>query len=259
MIALYMAIGDTVTLEPFFVIPVAIASWYGSDKSGISLSFFSAAVLILINTLFFHSELNVQIVLFYGLPYVIAYSGIALLITNFRNVHRVEVTAAETDYLTGICNSRCFHIELAKELIRSHRYNHFFSLAYLDIDNFKLINDTKGHEAGDQLLVEVANCLKSCLRKSDTVGRLGGDEYAFLLPETKQDSARKVFLKVSSLLRKRMRENEWPVSFSIGLVTFEEIPEDIKEAIKVADELMYSVKSKEKNNVAYKVWHGKVE
>lgn len=110
---------------------------------------------------------------------------------------------------------------------------------------------------GDTLLVEVANCLKSQLRKSDTVARLGGDEYACLLPETEQDSAKKAFLKVSNFLQQRMNEKDWPVSFSIGLVTFEKTPEDIKEAMKVADDLMYSVKNKEKNNIAYRVWYGK--
>ena len=107
------------------------------------------------------------------------------------------------------------------------------------------------------MLVEVANCLRSQLRKSDTVARLGGDEYACLLPETEQDSAKKAFLKVRNFLQHRMSEKNWPVSFSIGLVTFETPPEDIKEAMKVADELMYSVKNKQKNNIAYKVWHGK--
>ncbi len=256
LICLYMLIGDSVTLEPLFVIPVIIASWYGSNKAGILLSCASAAILILVQAFIFKVDLDLQTVLLYSFPYVIAYSCAAILITNFRNVHRVEVDVADTDYLTGISNSRSFFSDLANELVRSNRYNRVFSLAYLDLDNFKYINDTKGHEVGDQLLKEVADCLHSNLRKTDIVARLGGDEFACLLPETKQDSARKAFLKLNGVLLERMKEHNWPVSFSVGVVTFEKCPDDVNQAVKLADDLMYSVKNNEKNAVAYKVWGG---
>lgn len=99
----------------------------------------------------------------------------------------------------------------------------------------------------------------SSLRATDVIARLGGDEYACLLPETKQEEAKSAFLKASDLLNERMKKHKWEVSFSIGVVTFENLPEDIKEAIDITDKLMYSVKNVDKDNVAYQVYQAKVQ
>lgn len=251
-----VAFGDVVAFEPFYTLPITLTSWYGSRKSGVLLALLSAVALVASKSVANHEPISLQWYLIECLSYAIAFVSLAILVTNFRNVHRVEAIAADTDNLTGIYNSRGFYAELANELIRSIRYNHVFSLAYLDIDDFKYVNDTMGHFEGDKLLVEVANCLKSNLRKTDIAARIGGDEFACLFPETEQEEAKTAFAKAGEILRKRMKERGWPVGFSVGLVTFETIPNDIKEALKAADELMYSVKNGEKNNVAYKVWHG---
>lgn len=253
---LFVVLGGVVFLEPFYAIPITLASWYGSRKSGILLTLFSALILVLTKVIFLQAPVSAPTYFFESLAFILAYLGLAIIVTNFRNIHRVEVLAADTDDLTGISNSRSFYVELANELVRSHRYGHVFSLAYLDVDEFKHINDSQGHLEGDRLLIEVAKCLKTSLRKTDTAARLGGDEFACLFPETDRQKAEIAFTSVSETLRKRMKEHGWDVTFSAGLVTFDTIPEDVKEAIKVADELMYSVKNGEKNNIAYKVWHG---
>lgn len=249
--------GDIVFLEPFYAIPIALASWYGSRKSGILLTLLSALLLVLVEVFLLQSHMSIATYLFQSLSYIFAYLGLAIIVTSFRNIHRIEAIAADTDDLTGISNSRSFYVELANELVRSHRYEHVFSLAYLDIDDFKHINDSQGHLEGDRLLIEVAKCLKTTLRKTDTAARLGGDEFACLFPETDQDNAKIAFANTSEMLKKRMKEHGWDVTFSAGLVTFDTIPDDVKEALNVADELMYSVKHGEKNNVAFRVWHSK--
>lgn len=251
-----IALDKIIFLDLFYLIPITLTSWYGSRKSGIFLALASSILLLFVKTL--QTEFNAIIIVTYTLPCLISFSFLAILITDFRNVHRVEETAADTDLLTNINNSRGFYVELANELVRSVRYNHMFSVAYIDIDNFKAINDSLGHGAGDKLLIEVANGLKGSLRETDTVARLGGDEFACLLPETEQNEAKAAFSKASTILQERMQLHDWPVGFSVGLVTFETMPVDIKEAMKIADELMYSVKKSEKNNISYKVWHGKV-
>lgn len=248
--------GTIVFLELFYIFPITLASWYGSRESGVVLALIST--LLLLSSDAFHIGINAIAIFNYGLPCAISLSALAVLITNFRDVHRVESHAADTDDLTSTCNSRGFYVELANELVRSSRYEHTFSLAYIDIDNFKSVNDSHGHPAGDRLLIEVADSLTESLRATDTVARLGGDEFACLLPETGQKEAKAAFSKASKLLERRMNRSDWPVTFSVGLVTFEAIPDDIKEAIKIADELMYSVKNLEKNNVSYKIWHGRV-
>jgi diguanylate cyclase (GGDEF)-like protein len=254
---LIVIFGNIVFFVPFYAIPITLASWYGSRKTGILLTLFSALTLTTAKIIAVQSSMSVPLDLFDSLSFLLAYLGVAFIVTNFRDLHRIEVNAADTDDLTGISNSRSFYVELANELIRSHRYGHVFSLAYLDIDDFKHVNDSQGHLEGDRLLIEVAKCLKISLRKTDTAARLGGDEFACLFPETNQENANIAFENVSDMLKKHMKEHGWDVTFSAGLVTFETIPDDIKEALNAADELMYSVKNGEKNNIALRVWHGK--
>lgn len=248
--------SKAIFLELFYIFPITMASWYGSKKSGLILAMVSTLLLLFLRAL--NEGFDIFVLLNYSLPCAISFSFLAILITNFRIVHRIEIAAADTDSLTNINNSRSFYVELANELVRSSRYSHVFSLAYLDIDNFKRVNDARGHGEGDNLLIEVANSLTESLRKTDIIARIGGDEFACLLPETGQEEAKAAFLKASELLESRMSKSSWPVTFSVGLVTFETIPVDIKEVMKVADELMYSVKNSIKDNISYKIWHGKV-
>ncbi|MDO6613441.1 diguanylate cyclase [Shewanella sp. 1_MG-2023] len=253
----HIVIGETIDVGLFYIFSVLLVSWYGSKKAGISLALLSVIVLVVTEDYFSQFSVPMSELLLFSVPYALVFSGVAIMTTNFRNVYRVETEAADTDSLTGAHSVRSFYVELANELLRSQRYDHVFSLVYLDIDNFKGINDSLGHSVGDKLLIEVANCLVLSLRATDIVARLGGDEYACLLPETKQEEAKSAFLKAKKLLKDRMRKNKWPVSFSVGLVTFENIPGDIKEAMEIADKLMYSVKNEKKDNIAYKVWHTK--
>lgn len=251
-------LGKTINIAPLYIFPTLFSSWYGSKTTGVLSAFLSTLVFVVIEAAFSRVSSNYYELLLFSAPYLIAYVLLAVLIINFRNVHRVEVHAADTDNLTGVHSARSFYAELANELLRSKRYNHVFSLAYIDIDDFKNINDSLGHSAGDKLLKEVADCLVSSLRDTDVVARLGGDEYVCLLPETKQEEAKAAFFKAANLLKKRMEKYKWEVSFSIGVMTFENLPEDIKEAINVADKLMYSVKNDNKNDVAYQVYQTKV-
>lgn len=247
---------DVVNLEPFLVIPVLLASWYGGNKAGVSTAAFS--FFSLLSTKLFLGSLRPDNILSINDSFVVllALIFVAVVVTNFRAAHRFEVAAADSDFLTGINNTRRFYAELANEILRSRRYGHTFSIAYLDVDNFKNINDTLGHCIGDKLLVEISRCLVKSLRTTDIVARVGGDEFACLLPESEQAQAKGALLNAKKALRDSMKEHGWDVSFSIGVVTFEMLPEDIKEAIKLADELMYEVKSNRKDDIAYRVWNG---
>ena len=124
------------------------------------------------------------------------------------------------------------------------------TLLYIDLDNFKQVNDAFGHETGDELLIEVAATIRTNVRSTDTVARLGGDEFALLLPETDQEAALVVTNKLREALLVSMQRREWPVTFSIGLVSFATPPESVEEMLKQADAVMYSVKLKGKNSIA---------
>lgn len=240
--------------ELFYIFPIILASWYGSSKSGTALALTSAVLLTGIRA--FQNGYSHIDLLLYGLSCVVSFWALSKLIRNFFSVHRIESEAADTDFLTKIANARGFYVELANELVRASRYEHVFSLAYIDIDEFKRVNDSLGHAEGDRLLVRIAKCLNDSLRETDTVARLGGDEFACLLPETDQEEAKKAIMKTRTALDDCVKKQAWPVSFSIGLVTFRKMPADIRAAIKIADELMYTVKGKKKNNIAYTLWLG---
>jgi len=255
-------VDSSIDIALFYIFPLLLSSWYGNKKGGLFLAFFSVINITIIEVALTEHSLNdsepisftFSYLIPYLIPYLIAYPLLVVLVTNFRSVHQVEITAADTDNLTGVHSARSFYAELANEILRSKRYSHVFSLAYIDVDNFKKINDSLGHAEGDKLLIEVAHVLRESLRATDVVARLGGDEYVCLLPETKQEEAMAAFVKASVLLKKRMKKHKWVVSFSIGVVSFEKMPDDIKEAIDIADRLMYSVKNNKKGNIAYQVY-----
>lgn len=243
-------------LSPLLLIPVLIISWYGSNKSGLYLSVFTSVLLLTTHWIHnvFHGVspsalVNALIILFTSF-------FIAIIVTNFRDVHRIEVVAADTDTLTAIHSSRSFYANLANEILRSQRNGHIFSLVYIDVDNFKKINDTLGHSAGDRLLIETATILQNSMRSTDTIARIGGDEFVCLMPETEEAQAKTAVLKAKKNLSTTMKKHHWRVSFSIGVVTFNQLPDDVREAVNLADELMYSVKNAQKNDIAYRVWQG---
>ena len=147
---------------------------------------------------------------------------------------------------------RAFYEIATIELDRSARYLHPLSLAYIDIDNSKQVNDTLGHSAGDKLLHSVAKTIKENIRSIDAVARLGGDEFAILMPETNNQIAITAMNKLRKYLLDIAQQNNWPVTFSIGVVTCAG-PCKLDELIREADNLMYTVKKGEKNRIEYKV------
>jgi diguanylate cyclase (GGDEF)-like protein len=123
------------------------------------------------------------------------------------------------------------------------------TLAYLDLDCFKEINDRNGHATGDRVLVEVARGIEGNIRRTDMVARLGGDEFALLLPNTCKDSATTLLNKVLEVLTHTMQRKDWPVTFSVGAVTFLSPPESVQDMVQLTDEIMYSVKRAGKNRM----------
>jgi diguanylate cyclase (GGDEF)-like protein len=119
------------------------------------------------------------------------------------------------------------------------------------------VNDLFGHKMGDTVLRYVASELKSKLRKTDIIARLGGDEFALLLPSTRLPEAEVVISKVRTNLTEEMRQRNWPVTFSMGVVVCIAPPHSVEQIIDMADELMYEVKNSTKNNVRFATWDGK--
>jgi diguanylate cyclase (GGDEF)-like protein len=154
-------------------------------------------------------------------------------------------TMATMDGLTGVANRRSFDTALAKELARAERNSDQVSLVLCDIDHFKKLNDTLGHQAGDRVLVEVAGVLARHVRAADTVARYGGEEFAVILPQTTEEDAGVVAEK----LRKAIEHLETlvAVTISLGVSTYPEAAPDGVGLIQAADKALYSSKRDGRN------------
>ena len=153
-----------------------------------------------------------------------------------------EKSLSRSDHLTGLANRRAFEELFEMECKRSRRYNRPITVACMDLDNFKSVNDRQGHQTGDEVLVAVAATLRSCLRATDCVARMGGDEFAILLPETNEDNAGIIMKKLHALLQTLLTRTNWPIGFSFGVVTFPAPLDSLEAMLERADKLMYEAK-----------------
>ena len=242
--------GKELDFSLFYVIPILIVTWHTGLGLGIVFSLISALVWLLSDVL----SGNVTLLSIYAwntLTRLGFFLTIAFLLSRLLTVLEHEREIAHKDYLTGALNSLFFYNVLQMEINRCLRYKNFFTIAYIDLDNFKTVNDEFGHATGDEVLCFVVNQIKNSLRKVDVVARLGGDEFALLMPETNQKSAQVVLSKLQHNILAGMQKNNWPVTLSIGVLTCIDTPPTANEAIKKVDDLMYSVKKSSKNNIKY--------
>lgn len=163
----------------------------------------------------------------------------------------VEQSVARTDFLTQVSNARAFLEALSAQVARSQRSGEPFTVASLDVDNFKEVNDRFGHEGGNELLRTIASTLRRDLRGADLVARMGGDEFSLLLPRTGPEHARAVTGRLALDLQAAASEKGWPVTFSVGVVTCVGDPAPPEALMEFADHLLYEVKRRGKDGIQY--------
>ncbi len=240
----------------FYLAPVGCAAWLGGSRAGYGLAMVTAMSAVLIDMATGAGVVSRGALTWNVLQAVAAYSAVAAVVGFLRQRMEEGRRFAAVDPLTGLPNRGSFIAALDAELARSNRYGRAFTLAYLDLDNFKEVNDLEGHDSGDQLLKRVAETMENVTRGSDVLGRLGGDEFAALLPETTFGPGKRVLEKLQTGLAAAMEEGRWPVTFSIGAVTFETAVESSREALRLTDGTMYAVKRAGKNGIQHAVWDG---
>nr|WP_211842061.1 EAL domain-containing protein [Pseudoalteromonas sp. NEC-BIFX-2020_015] len=179
-----------------------------------------------------------------------SYVASAQDISFVKESQRKMEQLAYFDTLTGLANRTFFRMQLRKSMALAERGHYAFALFYFDLDEFKRINDTLGHDAGDQLLVEVANRLKTRLRAEDTIARLGGDEFAVLLSGIeRQEHAMDVANTIQKTLNVpiMLGNNEVIISASIGITMAPYDSQEEDQLLKHADLAMYEAKAKGRN------------
>ena len=245
--ALDFITGAELSFSIFYLIPIALFTWAVDGKVGIAAAFISAGIWLFIEIIS-SSDYSSAFVYFWNA--VIRLGFFLLPVLLLRNLEQ-ERRLARTDFLTGATNNRQFRDQTQREIDRSARYRHPFTVVFIDIDNFKLINDTFGHTFGDKVLKAIVENIKSNLRKTDVIARMGGDEFALLLPEVNPENARTAISKMRQKLQEEMLKNKWPITFSIGVVSVITPDLAVDEVISIADKMMYSVKNYGKDNIKY--------
>ncbi len=254
-LALMIFIGDYLTnydicFSIFYLAPIALVTWYLDRNTGIAMSLLSALAWLVadLESGDYSNEMfvpywNASVRLGFFLAFV-------LTLSPLKHAYQRERKMAREDFLTGLANYKAFSDVAAYEIERSKRYLGPITIAYLDLDNFKSVNDTFGHQAGDRLLATVASVIRGNIRSTDTAARVGGDEFVVLLPETDEAAAKEMLGRLNDELVRVMHQNNWPVvTPSIGVVTYLNPPASVEEMVKKADSAMYAVKNNGKSSM----------
>lgn len=248
--------GIELSVHLLYILPVFISTWFLSTGAGVAFSVVCTVIWALSDNIFSRSY-NSPLIPYWNfcmcLGFLLVTSALlGLLKTSLEQERQV----ARTDFLTGAVSRRHF-LELAEaEINRARRYTHPFTAVYIDIDNFKAVNDTFGHDIGDELLIHVVSLIKDQIRTSDIIARLGGDEFMIFFPETGAETAMSAIDKVRKVLLQAMTKNNWPVTFSFGMVTFTTPPWSVDHMIKLTDDLMYEGKKTGKDTIKHEVYRG---
>lgn len=249
--ALDYVTGFELSFFLFYFVPVSLLAWKGGRWLGLVGSTISAVVW---------AEANIAAGQIFSSPFVMYWNGgarflVFVLVTYLLSVVKDSIVHLEglsrTDSLTGAANARAFLEQLKGETERARRYRRPFTLSYIDLDNFKAINDSFGHATGDTVLQTVVSEIRTHVRATDVIARLGGDEFALLLPETDRDAAQTAISKIRRGIVREMASRGWPVTVSIGSLTCFDSRLGVDELIKKADDLMYESKSKGKDTASF--------
>lgn len=241
--------GVEIRIFPLYFLPLVVAAWRFGNKGALRSSSFATLV-------WFAAQLFAG--LEYSSPWIwvvnfitqgFAFVAGSWLVARLHIALEQEKELSRTDQLTGLANRRAFYEQSDGVLHLCKRNQKPVTLATMDLDNFKELNDSQGHQQGDQYLQQVGETLRTVLRESDIAARFGGDEFAILLPETDREAAEKAMEKVRIRLADVARELRCDVTASIGGVCFRRAPASIEQMTTQADKLMYQVKGTSKDRV----------
>lgn len=241
--------GYEISFGIFYFIPIFLATIAVGRRAGVAASLLCAVTLFFADYLY---RLNYphSLILYWNAAVHLGFFLIVVFTVSALNAAlRREREQSRIDSLTQIANHKAFYEVAEKEIERSRRYRHPISIAFIDCDDFKAINDDYGHHLGDEVLRAVAGVIQENKRGTDLGARIGGDEFVILMPETGQDAALEALTRLQAKLAQIMEKQPLPVTLSIGLATFQEPPLSADEMLKRADLLMYAIKRNGKHGI----------
>jgi diguanylate cyclase (GGDEF)-like protein len=246
--------GPLWAFSAFDWFPVALAAWFIGLGWGLAVALTGAAVWLIADITGASNYSHPLMPLWNTAARLTAFLAMAYALSALRRTLGAERHLARNDFLTDAANSRCFSEAAERAIEQAKRDGTKMALAYLDLDNFKEVNDRYGHSTGDRLLRMMVDIIKGNIRSGDLVARLGGDEFAVILPDTDRKEAEEAIGRMKAMFSREAARNGWPVSLSIGLVLFQSPPEDPDQMIKLADQLMYQVKNGGKDDIKLRIY-----
>jgi len=233
--------GYQIVLLPFLLIPISLATLFSFPMAGYVFCFGCTLASNLMEAKL-HPEHFTAFNLLNSFFRLLVVLYIVKLLSLLRESLGKEREAAISDPLTGLANRGRFLDCLEIELADAKRYGHSLSVAYIDLDKFKQVNDNLGHAKGDEVLMEIASALSRAVRAGDLPARLGGDEFAVILPHAGPEAAEAVLKKLGSVLAERMNALSVSTCASVGLLSNCQESSSVDELIEQADALMYKAK-----------------
>lgn len=241
--------GVEVRTFPLYYAPISLVAWYRGRSGALIATAVCAACWVASNYLAGLRYSQPGIWLLNTGVQASSFAIVGLLISRLRVALMTARGLSRTDSVTSLLNTRAFYDDARRILALCRRKKRPVTIVYLDLDNFKSVNDRLGHQAGDDLLRNVANLLQSSIRPSDLSARLGGDEFVILLPDVGAAEAAATLERLRSLLADTVLSPPGIVTSSIGAVTFMTVPEDVEDMVRQADARMYAAKATGKNRV----------
>jgi diguanylate cyclase (GGDEF)-like protein len=241
--------GVEIRVYPLYFLPLCLAAWRFGRIGALLAVFGATAIWIESNwAAGMHYSAN-HIWIMNSLSQFLAFVTVAGLIAWARGLLDREKELSSTDGLTGLANARAFYSLASLAAAACRRGGRPLTLAYIDLDNFKCVNDRYGHSVGDALLCSVGNILRNTLRTTDISARVGGDEFVVCFPETSESQAIPLLERLRVALAEVIPADECMISASIGALCWHVPPDGIDEMISTADKKMYEVKKGGKNRV----------
>ncbi|SBT10509.1 putative Diguanylate cyclase [Candidatus Propionivibrio aalborgensis] len=244
--------GSEIRVYPFYFIPIALAA-INLDGKAAKLTAMICAALWAVSNYGAGPHWSSHLIWVWNVAiHGAAFQLVALLVSGLKESKLREIDLARSDWLTGLPNTQAFHEQAPQLLAFCRRAAHPVVMAYIDLDNFKAVNDSFGHQRGDDVLRIASQAMKATLRTSDLLARLGGDEFAVLLPNATPEQARETLERLREAIAASMRAAGCDVTASIGAVSYLNTPSLLDELIAAADAVMYEVKESGKNFVQVK-------
>ncbi len=248
--------GIEVEFYFFYLIPIGFIAWLTDLRLALKISVLAAATWFGVDFVSVHPYQSKWTPYWNALTQLSVFATVAYLSARLRAELAFHEESARTDSLTRIGNRRAFLERAEIEIAHCRRFGQPLGVAFIDLDDFKKVNDTFGHDVGDEVLLTVASALRDGTRATDFVARLGGDEFVVLLAGLGSEAVEPMLRELSLRVAAAISARSWKVTASVGAVTFLHPADDPREMLKAADALLYEAKRAGKNGIVHEIVRG---